>query len=287
MTDRVLVTGATGLIGRQLVPTLRNAGLDIVEIDRNRADLLDKQQTTKAILEAGADSLIHLAWHAGPADRWTSLANLDWMTASLDLLRAFADAGGKRAVMLGSCAEYDWAVPVLHEDTRLAPTSLYGSAKAATGLAATGAASALGIRLCWARLFFCYGPGEPEGRLLGDLIKGLARGDTVDCTEGLQRRDFLHTADVATALLMVLQSNLEGAVNIGSGIGTPVADLISEVARLMDAEDRVVLGARPRAKSDPDRLVADISRLATTGFQPRFGVTDGVADTLRAEGVIT
>lgn len=294
---RVLLTGATGLIGRQVVAPLRAAGFTVLAASRSgrqvagseglTLDCLDEASVGRALAQARATHLIHLAWADAAKDRWTSPANLDWAAASLRLIRAFAAAGGTRAVMAGSCAEYDWAqagAGPLAEDTALRPATLYGAAKAATGTAALAGATAMGLSLVWARPFFCYGPGEPPGRLFGDLIKGLGAGQVVDCTDGLQRRDFLQTEDLGRALAAVLASPVEGAVNIASGQPTAVRDVITALAAALGRPDLVRLGARARPADDPDLIVADVTRLhKEVGFRPIHDLASGVAATLAAE----
>lgn len=292
---RVLLTGATGLIGRHTVAPLRDAGYEVIALSRSgrdvdgaaglAADLLDPDDLRRAVAAAGATALVHLAWADG-ADRWVTPANLDWAAATLTLLRAFAGARGRRAVLVGSCAEYDWALPVLAESAPLDPATLYGAAKARTGQLALAAAPALGLSLGWARPFFVYGPGEPQGRLFGDLIRGIAAGQAVDCTDGEQRRDFLHVADLGAALAALLASPVEGAVNVASGRAVPVRDMILTVARQMGRPDLVRLGARPRPAGDPACIAADVTRLRDeVGFSPRFDMASGIADVLRAEGI--
>lgn len=283
---RVLLTGATGLIGRHCVGPLEEAGFAVVAASRARGDdlLADPEGL---VARAGADHLVHLAWADGAKDRWSSPANLDWVGASLRLLRAFAAAGGRRAVMAGSCAEYDWTgAGRLGEDAPLHPATLYGAAKAATGIAAVAGAKALGVSLAWARIFFVYGPGEPEGRLFGDLIRGLAAGRQVACTDGLQRRDFLHAGDVGRALAMLLQSPAEGPVNIGSGRAVAVAEMIGEFARQIGRPDLVRLGERPRPPDDPALIEAATLRLDGTGFRPAHDMTTGIRAVLQSEKVL-
>lgn len=283
---RVLLTGATGLIGRQCVRPLEEAGFVIHAASRAQGDdvLADPEGV---VARAGADHLIHLAWHDGAKDRWSSPANLDWVGASLRLLRAFAASGGRRAVMVGSCAEYDWTgAGRLSEDSPLRPATLYGAAKAATGIAALAGAPALGLSLVWARVFFAYGPGEPEGRLFGDILRGLAEGREVACTDGLQRRDFLHTADIGRALVALLVSEAEGPVNVGSGLAVEVREIILALARAMGGEALIRLGARPRPASDPALIEADVTRLRrATGFRPAYDTESGIRAVLGAEGI--
>ncbi|NOD99504.1 NAD-dependent epimerase/dehydratase family protein [Ruegeria sp. HKCCD6228] len=290
---RVLLTGATGLIGRATATALTEAGHEVVTLGRNPAsdipcDLLNPNATSTALETARASHLVHLAWHDGARDRWTSGANLDWMAATLHLVREFARTGGQRAVCAGSCAEYDWSVPELTETSPLHPRTLYGAAKAGTGLALCAGQDALGLSLAWARIFFVYGSGEPPGRLFGDLISNLKAGQPVDCTDGLQERDFLHVDDLARALLRVLKTDVTGPVNVASGTAIPVRDLIEEVAKQMSHPDLIRLGAIARAADDPARLAADVGRLRhEAGFVPQHDITSGVADILRSEGAQT
>lgn len=297
MGRRVLLTGATGLIGRQCIAPLEAMGHEVLAVSRSgrsvagasgiALDLLDSAAVAETVRAVKADALLHLAWHDHPKDRWTSPANLDWAAATLRLVRDFAEAGGTRVVAVGSCAEYEWTDAPLAETAPLKPASLYGSTKAATGLALTAAAPAMEISLAWARIFFCYGPGEPKGRLLGDLITGLSKGEPVDCTDGLQVRDFLHTGDIGRALAATLESAATGAINVARGEGTEVREIIETVARLLGAEALVRLGARPRPAGDAPLVVADAARLhAEVGFRPEFDHEAGLADLLRAEGVL-
>jgi len=288
MKNRVLLTGPGGLIGRQAISALRAQGFTAVALGHcNRsegadvtlqADLLDPIARRTAVQTAQSDHLLHLAWQTAPTEALNADRNRAWQGATVALVREFARLGGKRAVCVGSCAEYDWSFETLHETTPLAPNGPYGQAKADTGRELMAMAADAGLSLAWARVFFCYGPGERAGRLLGDLIAGLARGESVACTDGRQQRDFLHSGDVARALARILRSDLVGAINVGSGTATPVRQVIQETASQFGRPDLVRLGAIERAPNDPAKLVADISKLAELGFKPRFDIATGVAD---------
>jgi nucleoside-diphosphate-sugar epimerase len=291
---RILLTGATGLIGRATTPALAAAGYEVVALSRSgrpvpgaaRAidcDLLDRSAVARAVADADATHLVHLAWADG-ADRWHSPVNDDWADATGGLIAAFTGAGGQRALIAGSCAEYDWTGPgLLSEMTPLRPVTRYGQAKVR---AAAAAMAARNLSVIWARPFFVYGPGEPEGRLIGDLVRGLRAGHEVPCTDGVQRRDYLYAGDLGRALALLLVSAAEGAVNVASGHAIPVRDLIGEVARQIGRPDLIRLGARVRGADDPPVLCADIARLrAATGFRPSHALAGGVAALLAAEGV--
>jgi nucleoside-diphosphate-sugar epimerase len=289
---RILVTGASGFLGQHCVRASADKGHHVIALNRTGitpagateslpADLLSADEVAKAVKAARADVLIHFAWHCDPRDRWHTLANLDWLKASIDLARCFAEQGGKRFLFVGSCAEYDWSSSVLSETaTPLRPATLYGASKAAAGMALSAAAGALGLSFAWPRVFFCYGPGEPPGRLVSDLLAGLSRGDPVKCTDGEQQRDFMHAADIGAAIAAVATSSLQGPINIGSGQAVPVRDVIHLVASALGQQSLVKLGVIARPADDPPRLVAEIGRLQSLGFRPRFDLSSGVRDTV-------
>ena len=98
---RILLTGATGLIGRSLTRTLVRDGHEVLAVSRRglpvpgatmpgvaalACDLLDPADRQAMVARAGAEALVHLAWHDGPKDRWISAANLDWMRATIALV---------------------------------------------------------------------------------------------------------------------------------------------------------------------------------------------------------
>ncbi len=96
------------------------------------------------------------------------------------------------------------------------------------------------------------------------------------CTDGLQERDFLHSHDIARALVTVLQSDHAGAINIGSGTAIRVRDLIDTAARLMGRPELIRLGEIARPETDPPRLVAEVSTLRSLGYEPRIDLETGV-----------
>jgi nucleoside-diphosphate-sugar epimerase len=285
---RVVVTGGGGFIGREAVAVLQGQGADVHLLGRAPAgegvtphviDLL--AQDPAPLLHAIAPThLLHLAWYAEPGKFWQAPENLDWVAASLRLVRGFAAAGGRRAAFAGSCTEYDWHHETLDEATTpIDAATLYGTSKAALFRILVRAAPVLGLSIGWGRIFFLYGPRENAGRLLPDVVDKVAAGQRVATTDGTQRRDFMHVDDVAAALVALLASDVEGAVNIATGISTPVRDLVMMAAAAAGDAGLVDLGARPRQASEPEVMLATISRLRDEcGFSPRWSLADGIAD---------
>jgi nucleoside-diphosphate-sugar epimerase len=289
-----LVVGATGFIGAPALRHLLAAGHDVHAVSSrpqapidgvtwHHGDLLEAGTASALVSSVEPGRLLHLAWYAEPGQFWDSPENVRWVEATLRLLRAFADGGGERAVLAGTCAEYDWSVvgACSEEETPLRPATLYGASKDATRRVAAAFAALAGFELAWGRIFFLYGPGEPHQRLLPLVTRALLAGEPAKVTAGTQVRDFMHVDDVARAFVAVLDSNAQGAVNIASGTGVELRELVKLVGEAVGRPELIEFGALPQRAGEPASLVADARRLReTVGFRPRHGLADGVRETV-------
>lgn len=294
---KVLMTGAAGFIGSRCLPLLIARGYDVHAVTSrsapaatdtrmtwHRCDLLDPVACERLADTVRASHLLHLAWIAVPGKFWTSPDNLRWLEAGVRLAGAFYRSGGQHALGAGTCAEYAWGAGDCDESaTPLHPDTVYGRCKLALGLAFDAAAAVHGGRAAWGRLFFPYGPGEPAERLIPAVIRGLLRGDTVDCTHGRQIRDFIYVDDVAAALVTLLDSDVRGAFNIGTGMGLSLQDVVATITARLGRADLVRFGARKPPPGDPQRVVGNIGRLKQqTGWQPTYTVAAGIDATIAA-----
>lgn len=282
---RVLVTGAGGFVGRPVVAALRAAGAEVQVPGRDELDVLDPGSVRRAFAGGSPGHLVHLAWSVPPGAFWTAEENLDWIGGSLGLLRAFAAAGGRRALLVGSCAEYAWdrGSTLAEDGTPLRPATLYGAAKHALHTAAAAFARQAGIELAWGRLFWLYGPGEPAGRLVSEVARALVEGREARTSDGAQRRDYLHVEDAGRGLAALALSDVTGAVNVASGRAVAVRDVVGELARAAGRPDLLRPGALPTRPGDPPELVADVARLRDeVGFAPSIGLAEGCAGVVRA-----
>jgi len=291
---RVLVTGASGFIGRHTVPDLLARGYEVHTVGRrqifdgieavrqHRADLLVEAEMCRLMESVRPTHLLHLAWNVTPGQFWTTLDNLDWVAASLKLSRAFALAGGQRAVYAGTCAEYDWSNELLDElRTPLVPATLYGTAKRALHSLVESAANQTRVSTAWGRIFFLYGPNEAPTRLIANVIAALLRGEPALCSPCMQERDLMHVEDVARAFVSVLESDWKGPVNVASGTCLPLSDAVLMIGELTGRPDLVRLGARPMPANEPHRLAAATEVLnSQIRFQPRYKLRDGLEATV-------
>lgn len=292
---RVLLTGATGLIGRHSLPPLlahhyeihavssRPQSVNDSTVHWHQADLLNSDELVPLLAFVRPTHLLHLAWYAEPGKYWMSEKNLDWVCASLALLTEFARQGGQRVVMAGTCAEYDWRFGYCSEEvTPLAPTTLYGSSKHALQILFTAFAHQAGLSAAWGRIFFLYGPYEHPSRLVASVARSLLKGEPALTTPGEQMRDYLHVQDVAEAFVALLESAVTGPVNIASGRAVAVSDINLTLAQLCQRPDLLRLGALPTRPDDPPLLIANARRLHDeVGWQPIYTLEQGLAHTVR------
>jgi len=250
----------------------------------HKADLLQADDADRLVERVRPNLLLHLAWYSEHGRFWRSTENVRWVEASLRLLRAFAGRGGRRAVVAGTCAEYDWTVVdgVCSEgDTPLRPETLYGVSKNATRAVAEALADEVGFELAWGRIFFLYGPNEPETRLVPSVARALLQRTPAAVSEGSQVRDFLHVNDVAEAFAALLDSEVKGSVNIGSGDGVAIREVIELVSAVAGRPDLIRFGAAATGSGEPPSLIADVGRLRDeVGFRPQVALPDGIADTV-------
>jgi len=281
---RYLVTGASGFLGRACLPLLIESGHEVHAVSRvtrddvgvtwHRTDLLN-EDPARLLELIQPTHLLHLAWIADPGEFWESPLNRHWLASSCALLDTFA---GERVVVAGTCAEYDWQAGICHEsETPLKPISAHSRAKAELSRDLAGRS----LSSAWSRIFWPFGPGEPQKKLVASVVQGLLAGRAVPCTEGLQRRDFMYIDDVAGALVALADSEVTGPVNIGSGQAIAVRDLVLEFAAALGRRDLIEFGARPSNPAVPPLVVADVTRLAQeVGYQPRVSLTQAIDHTI-------
>lgn len=292
---RVLITGASGFIGRACLDALAARDAEVHGVMRSsdrpappqvqvhRVDLLDSRQAEALVAKVRPTHLLHLAWVTAPGESWTSKLNVAWVAASLNLLQAFAESGGARVVMAGSCAEYDWSSGgvCLEKATPLTPASLYGTCKNALRSVLDSFAAHVKLSAAWARIFFLYGPHEHPKRLVPSVIRSILDRQPVACTAGTQQRDWLHVSDVGDALVALLFSDVQGAINIGSGRAVAVKDVVMRIADLLGRPDLPRLGDLPIRAGDPPLLTADVTRLQSElRWTLRFELDQGLRETI-------
>jgi nucleoside-diphosphate-sugar epimerase len=300
---RVLITGASGCIGRHACAHLAAHGWEVhgvsskphvaqpdqgqQDLQWHVADLLQPGVADALTRSVQASHLLHLAWYIAPGKWAAAPENYLWVEASLALVRAFHAAGGQRVVTSGSCLEYDWRYGYCTERlTPLQPHTFYGTCKSALstlieGYAGVVGASSVGLSSAWARIFFLYGPWEHPERLVASVARSLVTGQRARTSHGRQIRDYLYADDIADALVALLESDLRGPINIGSGDAVTLRQIVERLGSLADRADLLEIGAIPPAPTDAPLVVADVTRLTNElRWRPKTTLDAGLRATL-------
>jgi UDP-glucuronate decarboxylase len=293
---KVLVTGASGFLGRAVTEQLILLGYDVYglsTVDHDAcgqisklswvtADLFSPLDITLLMEKHQFEGLVHLAWDTTHGSYWQSNDNLRWVATSLHLFEAFRIYGGKRIVVAGSSAEYQWGIdPILDENTtKIIPSSLYGVSKNALRSMLESWAPQNNISWGWGCIFNIFGPFEKKDRLIPKNIVRLIRKETIPFDDGLLYRDFLHVDDAGTAFAAFFKSNVEGVINIASGQSTSVRQILQTIAELLDASDLIMFDAVASNDNEPESVIASVDRLKKEiGWSAKISLRDRLAST--------
>lgn len=272
MNGVVLLTGATGFVGRQVLRALVERGARVRVVIRDgiksewlkvegvekvftTSDLFAENATWWADICAGIDSVIHVAWYAEPGQYLQSPKNLDCLIGTLQLAKGAGQAKVRRFIGIGTCFEYDLTAGMLSVQTPLCPLTPYAGAKAAAFIALSQWFSPMGIEFAWCRLFYLHGEGEDARRLVPYLRTKLSIGEQAELTSGNQIRDFLDIREAGKMIVEFALGNEQGAVNICSGIPITVRQLAEQIADEYGRRDLLKFGSRPDNFIDPPCII--------------------------------
>ncbi len=308
---RIAITGPTGFLGRALAALLADRGHAVralvvpgVPLPAVLAGRVEKIEGTLATpapvarLVEGAEVLVHLA-AAGVQSRdrdWRRMTEVN-VVEPLALVDAASQAGVARVIAAGTCLEYAGhgrlpeapvdGDPRCSEDDPLEPEDPYGATKAAGGLLMRARCRALGLP-CWhLRLAGVYGAGDDRQKLLPAAVRAACAREPFEMSEGEQVREIMHLADALDAFAAaVARTPPPGgrAVNVGTGSGLTIAELVRLVFRVAGADPALVrVGARPYRPREPHRIVMDVTRAAQElGWRARRPLEAGLSELVAA-----
>lgn len=222
---RVLVTGASGFVGRALVRHLLEDGRGVVAMDVKEpvapeealgdrfipmaASFDDYPSISDSLEKCGARSVIHLAWAAPYGDGFSDARlQMKNICAALDLIESCARANVGKFVFVSTANQFEVTRLVLEEAPSLRPTSVYGTCKLMADLLLKQKAQELGIEYCSGSLAMVYGPGDRSNKLPNVVASQLVAGESPRLIEGNGDYDLVYIDDVVEALTRILDSGV-------------------------------------------------------------------------------
>lgn len=268
----ILLTGATGFVGTQLLRELRERAYQIRLVLREGSqsnignikgiesviitpDLFSESSSWWEKTCKDVNTVIHSAWYAEPGKYLQSDKNLDCLIGTMNLVKGAATVGVKKFVGIGTCFEYAMSDKPLTVDNPLRPLSPYAAAKAATFLFLSEYLRPKEIDFLWCRLFYLYGENEDSRRLVPYIRHKMISKEPVELTNGNQVRDFLDVKDAAKAIIDAMEENILGCKNICSGVGISVRELAERIADEFGRRDLLRFGVRKENLIDPPYVV--------------------------------
>jgi len=243
---KVIITGSSGFIGKNLIPYFNNLDAEFFLIGRKnlnvselpnvhyiKGDILNHLEISRICKDLCASHLVHIAWTVSPSN--TSLPqNFDLVKASINLLEEFQKNGGKRFISIGSCYEYNWDQGICKED--LTPTrskSSYSACKNSFREYAEAFCGQFNIEIAWARLFFLFGPHENPKRLIPHIILSLLNNEKAIIKNGGIYRDYLYANVAAEFISKLIFNNYTGNLNVCSGNPIQLGEIGKTIASIL------------------------------------------------------
>lgn len=286
---RILITGATGLIGREVQELLRLRDDSVLILSRRDApestpfkwlkgDLFDKCFIRDAIRGFRPTHLLNLAW-CTTGNYLTSSVNCQFLDAGVNLAHEFAEIGGVRAVYAGTCFEYDLSKvkDITESDPLNVDKYLYTRCKNELRLLAGSLFSKFGVSFSFGRIFYAFGRREHKSRLTGLVLDKLLHNDVVVIKSGPLLRDYVYSKDVAGAFLALLDSPVTGPVNICTGREISIHDFVMNLANAIGRPELVKF--QDDCAAQHGRIVGNNRRLTEkVGYSIRWRAEDAARD---------
>jgi UDP-glucose 4-epimerase len=297
---RVAVTGAAGLIGGAVAARLAAAGDEVLAVDVRPARAaipgtawlaadVRSDEFLAGLARFRPDEVVHAAAHPGGRSLAEPATNVSVNAHGSMRLFEWCAEHDAAVTFLGSSVVYGVGDGrPLAEDAPLAPGTIYGVAKVACERWLAILAEGRGLRWRVLRLFATYGAGHEPGLdqgIVNVMLTQLRRGTTVVVKGSPERvRDMVHVDDAARMIHRALDvpGSLGRIVNVGTGVGVRIGDLIAEIARQLGrSAGDVVIDEQPGTVGDPRSNVADTTRMrAMLGDECRIDIAEGLARTL-------
>ena len=300
--SRIIITGATGMIGIALIEEFLQRGDEVTAVIRPgskrrdalggfdnisivECDITGYDKLPDLLGHEHYDEFYHLAWDgtygAARNDMYAQTANIK---GSLDALEAAAALGCKVFLGTGSQAEYG-RLPEgvkVSPDLPCNPENGYGIAKLAAGEMTRIQAAKMGIKHVWVRIVSIYGPFDGEHTPIMSGIRAMMEGKRASFTKGEQMWDYIYVKDAAGEIISAAEKGRDGKVYIiGSGETRPLKEYFEIMRDKINSSLELGLGDIPYFDGQVMYLCADNkSLLEDTGYTPKYTFEEGIEETI-------
>lgn len=277
---KYLLVGSNGFIGSQVANLLESNHNEVVRIDSNFAagrGFFDYEAMDELFLSHKFDCVITTAWNTDSKTYRNSLKNINYAEATLNLSKQSVRYEIPKFVALGSAAEYGATNLNCRADaSELVETDQYSSSKISTFQSIKSLLEFSETSFVWFRVFQPYGRNQDTNRFLPYLISNIESGMEPVIKHPRFVFDWTHTKDIARAIMYAIENDFEGAVDVGTGVGTSNLDLFKlltktygiEFGSMGDSLDSKVQGL----------VMSQDAKLLKTGWRPQIDLATGLAN---------
>ena len=276
---KVAILGAQGFLGMPIATALKANSFDVVTFSRSEiinpsdseieADLFNIESLRIGLSKSKPDVVISTAWDTEHGKFWTSELNSKYQEATLKFAEVSFELGVSVFLGLGTMSEYGTNPGMCNADiSPLVPVDVYSEAKIETGIELERLGAAFNRKTNWLRVFQAFGPSEKSERFLPGLISTLREGKPFSIRTPNYEMDWIHTSDIASAVLFTLENELNHFVDVGTGIATSVKNLSELVCSELELDTRLldysgqIPGHQKKAVVDPG------TQLLSLGWSP-------------------
>ena len=244
---KILITGGTGFLGRQIATQLVNQNFTNVTILGRKKpqnlitikglkfkfskDLFNESFNSLKKKLKNVDILIHAAWYVNPKDYLVSNKNFECLNGTINLAKVALECNVKKFVGIGTCFEYDTDAKYLSVNTKLSPKLLYSACKASVYLTLSRFFNLSKTKFKWCRVFYLYGENENPQRLYPLIVNKLKNNEVINLGEGKQIRDYMNVKDAAKMIIRFSMNSKEGPKNICTGVPISIKKFALNIAK--------------------------------------------------------
>lgn len=297
---KVVITGASSMIGTALIQYLISQGIEVLAITRRMTKELEKFEKIGKCKVAFCDLtnisdfeiikydtdyevFIHLAWQGtfGKSRQceYIQSQNIEY---TLDCVKLAHSLGCNTFLGVGSQAEYGIVEGVINYKTPTNPNTPYGIAKLAAGKMSRHYAQSLGMKHVWVRIFSVFGPHDNPNTMIMSSISNFLSGKPMEYTEATQMWNYLYVEDAARGIALACDKGQDGEVYcIAHSWNDQLKEYIRILRNMIIPKTRVEFGKVLYNSSKPVELNVDTTREEKElGFIPKYSFYSGIEKTI-------
>lgn len=282
--ELILVTGASGFVGRAVFTHLESQQRNVVGLTRPGFDRSLGRSNQRI------NGLAPEHWQAFVEDlKPTSIVLCDWegvapperddpliQSANFERWKKIVEAATpslQHLIALGSQAELSTMQTAIRSDAKMSPRGTYGESKVQAYGQLRQMAEQQGFLFSWARIFSLYGNPEDQNWLISKLLNAIKTKQPLELTPSTQNWNFLHISDLVSALTMLLDKRtLTGPINIAHEQSHKVIDVVEYLSRRASCGTLFQIGAIPFSPEQVMDMTPDISEILGIGWKPKIDI---------------